>query len=256
MNGSMDNLASSLTLDPVPAAPIINNNSNSQINNTQSPDTKQRRAYNYDNQKDSPMLFKTGTDTFTSLTAKKEDAKAGQAFIDFRNDIEKWWNDNQLKRNDNDSRGKLADYLTDQYLAKRLDPLPPSKTVSGLRKNMSQIIEEIGSGSALPSDWPAKAFNFEMPDDLANQMRGAPPPEEEEIPGTDKRGPAGHQRRIATKMEHEKEMMKKQYESYARQKKAHDTHEDQTVAKEYEQHLNDIKSLISDIQTTPQLDND
>ena len=247
----VDSLASSLTMDPMPAHPSSSSSTITNDNTINNSGSKQKKAYNYEQVKDPPKLFKTGSESFSTLGDQQDDQKAAQAFLDFRNEVEKWWNDNQLKRNDPGSRSQMADYFSEKYLAKRLDPLPGSKTVAGIRKQMSTVIEEFGSSAVLTPDWPAKAFNFTMPDDLGRTMRGGGTPPPEDVPGTDPRGPAGHQRRIASKKEVEKDIMKKQYEDYAKAKK--EAEKNNAVAQEYEQHLNDIKSLIGNINNIPKL---
>ena len=53
------------------------------------------------------------------------------------------WGDkiNAASRQNEEVRGEYADYLTEKYLSNRLDPLPPSRTISAVRKEMLSIIE-------------------------------------------------------------------------------------------------------------------
>lgn len=242
-----DSLASSLTLDPVVREPKPRTEE-------LQPSSGQKKAYNYDKVKDTPKLFKGSSESFTALSEMKEDQAAGRAFIDFRKELETWWERNGVKRHDSEARAQMADYLSEQYLSKRLDPLPSSRAVSQIRKNMSDIIEEMGSATDLENNWPAKVFNSVMPGDMGISMRGGPPEKAEDEPGTDVRGPAGHQRRIAMAREEEKMKMKREYEQYMKLKKDTEAHPDNAKVQEYEKLQDEIKSLMSSIATTPQLD--
>ena len=64
------------------------------------------------------------------------------------------------KRNDEDQRGNMADHLSEKYLSKKLDPMPSSTTISQYRKQISKIIEALGSqsGSNIGADWCDKHF--------------------------------------------------------------------------------------------------
>ena len=87
-------------------------------------------------------------------------------------------------------------------------------------------------------------------------MRGGPEEAQEDEPGTDARGPAGHQRRRAMAREEEKIKMKREYEQYMKLKKNTEEHPDNAKVKEYEKLQDEIKSLMSSISTVPQLDKD
>ena len=65
----------------------------------------------------------------------------------------------------------MADYLTDEYLSKQLDPLPPSKVTSSYRKFMASIIEKLASSNGnLPASWCDEVFN-EMPDTDVSHLK-------------------------------------------------------------------------------------
>ena len=48
---------------------------------------------------------------------------------------------NAASRQNEEVRGEYADYLTEKYLSNKLDPLPPSRTISAVRKEILSIIE-------------------------------------------------------------------------------------------------------------------
>ena len=148
----VDSLASSLTMDPVASVPNVLGG----LDEEDSGPRPQKKAFNYDKVKDTPKLFKGSGNSFTALSEQKEDQQAAVAFQDFRNEVETWWNKNNVKRHDTEARADMADYWSETYLTKRLDPLRSSKVVSQFRKNMSNIIEEFASDSDLDKDWPAK----------------------------------------------------------------------------------------------------
>ena len=216
-----------------------------------------KKAFN-DNQlgKGTPKLFKGSTDSFTAISEQKEDNLAGRAFMDFRAEMETWWEKETVKRFDTDSRIEMADYFSEKYLSKALDKLQPSKVVSEVRKKVSSVIEEFASmDGKMDKHWPAKVFNYTIPGQTEAALLGGVTASEEDpvAPGMDSRGPAGHQRRRAMVQEDEKKKMKQQYEQYMKMKQQNDTHPDQSKAKEMESHLDDIKSLLSSISTTPKL---
>jgi hypothetical protein len=98
-------------------------------------------------------LFQSHPQAFHSNADRQADMMVVQICADFRSAIEKFLLD-PAKRNSSDARGEMADYLTDQFLSKKLDPLPPSKTTSTYRKLMSKIIDDLGSAAGmLPADW-------------------------------------------------------------------------------------------------------
>lgn len=171
--------------------------------------------------------------------------------------MEAWWKRNVVKRHDTEARAEMADYFSDAYLTKRLDPLPNSKAVSQFRKSMASIIDQFANPEEeMGKDWPAKVFNFEIPGDMGAAMRGGEEEKEVEEVGHDERGPAGHQRRRAMAREGEKQKMKQEYERYMDLKKNTETHPDNNKVQEYERLQDEIKSLMSTINTVPQLDKD
>lgn len=82
-----------------------------------------------------------------------QDPEAMNAFDDFCREIDRWWNESSLQTKDNDEERELfADYLCDKYMCQRLDPLPPSKHVTQIRKNISRIIDDFAMKGELSTD--------------------------------------------------------------------------------------------------------
>merc|ERR1711916_377659 len=96
--------------------------------------------------------------TFATLDEKKNDLAAATFFEEFKNELCTWGAKNNLKYSDEDARTDLADFLTDKYMSKKLDPLPPSKIVSNTRKRMMEIIEELAKPGLLPHDFTDVVF--------------------------------------------------------------------------------------------------
>jgi len=101
-----------------------------------------------------------GTLAFDSHNTLTHDLQASKVFDDFRDELQKWWKDNKALRQNEDTRGNQADFLTDKYMCGKLDPLPPSKIVSGVRKEISRIIEEFASDGELPHDFGDIVFQI------------------------------------------------------------------------------------------------
>ena len=94
-----------------------------------------------------------GTIAFDSVNTLAHDLQASKVFDEFRDELQKWWQDNKAFRQNEDARGNQADFLTDKYMCGKLDPLPPSRIVSGVRKEISRIIEEFASDGELPHNF-------------------------------------------------------------------------------------------------------
>ena len=110
---------------------------------------------------ESAAIFQGNSDKgFDSATDLKYDLEAAHVFEDFRIEVQKWFGDNSLRRKDTDARGDFADYLVNKYLSKRLDPLPPSKTVTTVRRAISKIVEDVGSATDLSLDFAETAFKI------------------------------------------------------------------------------------------------
>lgn len=103
-----------------------------------------------------------GTIAFDSVNTLTHDLQASKVFDEFREELQKWWQDNKAFRQNEDSRGNQADFLTDKYMCGKLDPLPPSRIVSGVRKEISRIIEEFASDGELPHNFGDIAFQVNL----------------------------------------------------------------------------------------------
>ena len=101
-----------------------------------------------------------GTLAFDSHNTLTHDLQASKIFDEFRDELQKWWKDNKALRQNEDTRGNQADFLTDKYMCSKLDPLPPSKIVSGVRKEISKIIEEFASDGELPHNFGEIVFQI------------------------------------------------------------------------------------------------
>ena len=118
-----------------------------------------------------PKLFMGAKGSYQSNDQLKNDLMSAQVFQDFRDELTTWFSSNPAYRNDVDSRGDMADYLTDKYLCRGLDPLPPSKAVSATRRNISTIVEDLGSNNTLSHDWAEKVFAKLLPEQEADYMK-------------------------------------------------------------------------------------
>jgi hypothetical protein len=74
-----------------------------------------------------------GSIAFDSVNTLTHDLQASKIFDEFREELQKWWQDNKALRQNEDSRGNQADFLTDKYMCGKLDPLPPSNVPSRFR---------------------------------------------------------------------------------------------------------------------------
>lgn len=82
-------------------------------------------------------------------TESNEDI-ASNANSQLKDEMHAWWEKNSKKRDDEDERGDFADFMTEKYMCQVLDPLPPSKKVSAIRKDVSQMLESFVSTGVLP----------------------------------------------------------------------------------------------------------
>ena len=107
-------------------------------------------------------LFRGAIDGFDSLESKKDDMKAATYFEEFKHELQGWWHSgsNQSRRQEIEARGDFADYMTDKYMCKKLDPMPPSKIISSVRKDISKILEEFAGAGMLPSNFTDVVFEI------------------------------------------------------------------------------------------------
>ena len=120
------------------------------------------------------QLFSGGTQTFNRLDDMQGDIKAAKIFDEFRIELQTFIEADPIRRNSKEGREEFSDYLVDKYLAKKLDPLPTSKTVSGVRKAVSEIIEQLAVAEDVSSDFGSKFFGLESlggNDDLSVLLR-------------------------------------------------------------------------------------
>ena len=107
------------------------------------------------------QLFKGGTQTFNKLDDLQAEIAAAKIFEEFRVELQKFITTDPIRRNTREGREEFADYLVDKYLAKRLDPLPTSKTVSGVRKAVSEIAEKLASADDVSADFGSEFFGID-----------------------------------------------------------------------------------------------
>lgn len=110
------------------------------------------------------QLFKGSAQNFTSYDALQSDIKAVAIFDDFRQELEKFCATDPIRRNSKDGREEYADHLVEKYLAKKLDPLPTSKTVSGIRKALAEICEKLATADDCSADFASQFFGTEALD--------------------------------------------------------------------------------------------
>jgi hypothetical protein len=116
-------------------------------------------------------LLQGAPDTYGGREELQNDFNAATIFEEFRNELTKWFKSNPAARNDVDQKGTYADYLNDKYLCEKLDPLPPSITISNVRKNISNIVEKLASSGMLSADWPEKTFAKLMPEQEPDHLK-------------------------------------------------------------------------------------
>ena len=72
-------------------------------------------------------LFQGSQSTFQDQEQQAADMHVVEVYNAFKTELSDWFKKDPVRRNDVEVRGDMADYLTDMYLSKKLDPLPPSK---------------------------------------------------------------------------------------------------------------------------------
>jgi hypothetical protein len=225
----------------------------------------------------------TSASAFTPIEAQKEDLEAAAIFQDFKSELQSWWSKNAIARKSQESRADCADFLTDKYMCKRLDPLPSSKIVSQIRKEISTVIELFASSEHLDNKFIDEVFlsKDSIAKDLdsilsssssaslktnpygkANILQSVESLNTPTAPNPSKKlAIAGGQSISSGKVNKEKEKeknskdaektkIKDQYEAYMKMKKDAETHQDNLKAKQMETHLDDIRSLLSSITQT------
>ena len=73
----------------------------------------------------------------------REDATAIAIKEEFDERVERWKNEMPVEERTAQDRGKFCDYLTQHFLANRLDPLPSSDLIKSIRKEVASTIEKI-----------------------------------------------------------------------------------------------------------------
>jgi predicted transcriptional regulator len=122
--------------------------------------------------KKTPRLMQGSRDAYNSRDELANDTESVQVFEEFKGELCQWFRTNITGRNNIDARGQYADYLNDKYLCHKLDPLPPSKTVSNVRRNISNVVEALGSASGnLNVDWAEKKFEALLPQREPEHMK-------------------------------------------------------------------------------------
>lgn len=119
-----------------------------------------------------PRLMQGARDAYNSRDELALDTQSVQVFDEFKDELCKWFRTNVTGRNNVDARGQYADFLNEKYLCQKLDPLPPSKIVSNVRRNISNIVEALGSASGnLNVDWAEKKFEALLPKQEPEYMK-------------------------------------------------------------------------------------
>jgi hypothetical protein len=204
--------------------------------------------------KNSPLKRPEGLMGFSSLEDQKNDKTATDIYEAFKRELRHWWNANPTKRTDEDIRGDLADDLTERFLCQRLDPLPASRVVTNVRKTMSQVIEDFASQGTLPPE----IITPEEEKIQAPVTKFAKEKQERELKAIAEekerreRQQRENQESQVKRAEQEKQRIKEQYESYMKLKNQTKTVEkgEEKQEQELENHLDDIRSLISSIKGT------
>lgn len=214
-----------------------------------------------------------GSGSFTSVASTKNDNKAAEAFDAFRKELTDWFDKNIVKRQEEDSRAEYADYLSEKYLAKALDPLPASRTVSNMRKKISDVIDEFVRPGSIASNFTetvfpgnpkiatqtlndSEALGGGIKKLLSSKEYGSTLESRQQELVAKSAASLGHKSAGGSSTddakEKEKQKMKEQFEQYRKLKKQaeKDTEavfETSAKAKEYEEHLDDIRSLLTSI---------
>lgn len=247
---------------------------------------------------------------FATIEDKENDAIAVAAYESFRAQLCNWYTKNPTKRLDDEHRAELADFLTEHYMCKQLDPLPPSRGVTSIRRQMCRVIEDFASTGELPKDFAtwlaaqeppqetssvpavptvplslasekskAKLDTKERPLDVLRGKKSEMKKELDEKTLVEEKAEKPKEKmNEATKMMLERQRIKEQYEAYMKHTKnklkSGSNESDQSkrdteslgdkpndaadasgaggtsvpTEEEYEQHLAEIRSLISTIQ--------
>lgn len=218
---------------------------------------------------------------------------AASVFSDFRTELQAWWNDkkNLLNRQDEERRAAFSDYLTDKFMCKKLDPLPPSRVVTSVRKELSRIVEEFCSVGSLPDNFDSIVFEIgdskqaertmRETEDVANAVKlktlrqidqsnnndasdanslsssagGGSIPGERDVTKKNQgnQGKKTIQMSAEEKKALERAKIKEQYESYMKLKSNLAAEVDSKIAKQYEDLSSDINSLLTSIQLTDKI---
>jgi len=236
----------------------------------------------------SPQLFR-GTGAFDTTEGHHDDLAAASVFSDFRAELQAWWNDkkNLLHRQDEERRAAFSDYLTEKFMCKKLDPLPPSRVVTSVRKELSRIVEQFCSVGTLPDNFDSIIFEIgdtkqaekimretgevatavklktlKQIDESNNLAAVESDTFNSDATGGDEEGysrPKNNQAKKAIAMSAEEKKalerakIKEQYESYMKLKSNIGADVDSKIAKQYEDLSSDINSLLSSIQSTDKM---
>ena len=217
------------------------------------------------------MIGRLDIGTFATLDEKKNDLAAATFFEEFKTELCTWWANNNLKHSDEDARTDLADFLTEKYMSKKLDPLPPSKIVSNTRKRMMEIIEELAKPGLLPHDFTDIVFkkkedqefldenkelnanNMTKKNALLTSAEYQQKLNADELKGEIKARTVQKKATPSEARDLEKKKIKEQYETYMRYKKqaeqgAIETQAQQAQADAVMSLADDIQSLLGSVQ--------
>mmetsp|Transcript_6151 Transcript_6151/g.11741 ORF Transcript_6151/g.11741 Transcript_6151/m.11741 type:complete len:329 (-) Transcript_6151:1102-2088(-) len=211
------------------------------VNNMESPNRKVI-------QRQPSLNGKKMTVEFATVESQQDDLEAQKTFDAFKNELNEWWIDNALRREDEDLRGEVADSLTERYMCHKMDPLPASRTVTHIRKTMAQILENFACDGELPPDITGEIVvkSKKKPITAYDIMKAKEDAEKQaENSYQRKREEARAKETGKDRENNERKKIKDQYENYMRLKSKALDHEDNAKEKEIESHLDDIKSLIS-----------
>lgn len=200
--------------------------------------------------------------TFDSMSSpmQQQDREVVSIFTSFREELQSWWTNEPLRRHDYSAREEYADYLTDKYMCQKLDPLPTTKVVSNMRKEISRIIDAFASKEELTADFHEAVFKIDASsimdtsqevmssvakttdqlNTVAINTIGSKLPEKSAKLAEKFAGDAA----AGSKKEQERLKIKQQYEAYMATK-GKKLNED---AKQYEDLNDDIRSLIKSLQ--------
>jgi len=189
---------------------------------------------------------------FATIDSQKDDLLAQKIFDSFKNDLNQWWVEHPLHRNDEDMRGRVADDLTERYLSHKLDSMNATRTITHIRKSMADIIENFACDGILPPEISGQIVttNKKKPITAVEIMRAKDEATRQANESYEKKREEEKEKMTGKDREtKEKNKIKEQYENYMRLKSKAVNHEDNVREKEIENHLNEIKSLISTFHT-------